>query len=63
MEGPRRILYQLSLLKYEKKAVAGTVLPTIQRLSLFAFSEMELQTRLCCAGKTKKKEKQGSEDN
>lgn len=47
VEGPCHILLQLKLLKNQKKAVADIVLPTIQRSSWFAFSEMVLQTLLC----------------
>ncbi|KAM5180695.1 uncharacterized protein ACMZJ9_001222, partial [Mantella aurantiaca] len=55
VEGPRHILYQLKLLKSQKKAVADIVLPTIQRSSWFAFSEMVLQTLLCSEDQEERK--------
>lgn len=41
--------------KYQKEAVAGTFLLTIQRLWWFAFSEMELQTRFCSEDREERK--------
>jgi hypothetical protein len=55
VEGPGHILYQLKLLKSQKKAVADIVLPTIQRSSWFAFSEMVLQTLLCSEDQEERK--------
>src|SRR5678815_2130087 len=55
VEGPLHILYQMKLLKFQKKAVADIVFPTIQRLSWFAFSEMVLQTLLCSEDQEERK--------
>ena len=46
VEGPRHILYQLELLRSQKKVVLNTVMPTL-RSAWYAHTEAVLQAMLC----------------
>jgi hypothetical protein len=47
VEGPRHVLYQLELLRFQKKKVVDIVKPTVQRGAWYAHSESVLQAMLC----------------
>ena len=47
VEGPRHVLYQLELLRFQKKKVLDIVKPTVQRGAWYAHSESVLQAMLC----------------
>lgn len=47
MEGQHHILFQMRLVRLQKKAVIDVVYPTIQRSAWYTFSKMIIQTLLC----------------
>ena len=55
LEGPRHCLYQLQLIMKQKKAVIQQVMPTVQRGSWWANSEMVLQTMISSSDRTERK--------
>ena len=46
MEGPGHVLYQLKLLRSQKKKVINIVMPTVKRGAWYAHPESVLQTML-----------------
>ena len=47
IEGPRHILYQLSLIRKQKAAVVKAVMPTVRHGAWYCHSESILQTLVC----------------